>query len=83
MRDLEKLEFWPRVFRRKPGAPDSTEQCIVIGCGRSQRARDNPALNVAIEAGNLLNKPVIALFQLLPRVRHANLRHYEFIRRGL
>jgi deoxyribodipyrimidine photo-lyase len=50
---------------------------------RSQRARDNPALNVAIEAGNLLKKPVIVFFQLLRRSRRANLRHYEFIRRGL
>lgn len=83
MKDLEKLEFDPRVFRRKSGAPDLDGQCIVYWMQRSQRARDNPALNVAIEAGNLLKKPVIVFFQLLPRTRRANLRHYEFMRRGL
>lgn len=83
MKDLEELEFDLRVFRRKPGAPDVDGQCVVYWMQRSQRARDNPALNVAIEAGNLLHKPVVVFFQLLPRARHANLRHYEFMQRGL
>jgi deoxyribodipyrimidine photo-lyase len=83
MEELEKLEFDPRVFRRKPGAPDADGQCVVYWMQRSQRARDNPALNVAIEAGNLLKKPVAVYFQVLPRSPRANLRHYEFMRGGL
>ena len=83
MKELAKLEFDPRVFRRRPGAPDFSGQCIVYWMQRSQRARDNAALNVAIAAANLLRKPVVVFFQMLPRVRHANLRHYEFLRRGL
>ena len=50
---------------------------------RAQRAIANPALNVAIEAGNLLGQPVVVYFQLLPRAPRANLRHYEFMRQGL
>ncbi len=56
---------------------------MVYWMQRSQRARDNPALNVAIEVGNLLKMPIVVFFQLLPRARGANLRHYEFMRRGL
>jgi deoxyribodipyrimidine photo-lyase len=50
---------------------------------RAQRADDNPALNVAIEAANLLGKPVVVYFQLLPRVQRAQLRHYAFMLQGL
>ena len=83
MPDLDDLEFDPRVYRRKPGAPDTDGQCVVYWMQRSQRARDNPALNVAIEAGNLLQKPVIVYFQILPRSLRANMRHLEFMRAGL
>jgi deoxyribodipyrimidine photo-lyase len=80
---LESLEFDPRVTRRRTGAPDGDANCVVYWMRRAQRARDNPALNVAIEAGNLLGKPVVVFFQLLAHAHHANLRHYEFMRQGL
>ena len=83
MDHLESLEFDPRVTRRRTGAPDVNAGCVVYWMRRAQRARDNPALNVAIEAGNLLGKPVVVFFQLLERADHANLRHYEFMRQGL
>jgi deoxyribodipyrimidine photo-lyase len=83
MEELEKLEFDPRVYRRKSGPPDADGECVAYWMQRSQRARDNPALNVAIEAGNLLKKPVVVYFQILPRSPRANLRHYEFMRGGL
>lgn len=83
MKDWEALEFDPRVFRRRPGAPDTNGRCVVYWMARAQRAHDNPALNVAVEAGNLLGKPVVVFFQLLGSAHHANLRHYEFMRRGL
>jgi deoxyribodipyrimidine photo-lyase len=50
---------------------------------RSQRASDNPALNVAIQAGNVLNKPVVVFFGVTRRAHHANLRHYIFLMQGL
>ncbi|HXF76480.1 MAG TPA: deoxyribodipyrimidine photo-lyase [Methylomirabilota bacterium] len=83
MKNLESLEFDARVLRRRIGVPDADGRCVVYWMQRSQRARDNAALNVAIEAGNLLDKPVVVYFQLLPRVRHAAWRHYEFMCRGL
>ena len=83
MRNLESLEFDARVFRRRTGVPDATGHCVAYWMQRSQRATDNAALNTAIEAGNILGKPVVVFFQLLPRARRANLRHYEFMRRGL
>jgi deoxyribodipyrimidine photo-lyase len=83
MKDIETLEFDPRVFRRKTGAPDPDGECVVYWMQRSQRATDSPALNVAVDAANLLRKPVVVFFQLLPRAHHANLRHYEFMLQGL
>ncbi|HEX2930761.1 MAG TPA: deoxyribodipyrimidine photo-lyase, partial [Candidatus Binatia bacterium] len=83
MRNLESLEFDARVFRRRTGVPDANGHCVAYWMQRSQRATDNAALNTAIEAGNILGKPVVVFFQLLPRARRANLRHYEFMRRGL
>ena len=50
---------------------------------RAQRALDNPALNVAIAAANLLGKPVVAFFGLVPFYPHANLRSYTFLIQGL
>jgi deoxyribodipyrimidine photo-lyase len=49
---------------------------------RAQRALDNPALDTAIEAGNLLGKPVVVFFGLVP-YPNANLRHYHFMLQGL
>jgi deoxyribodipyrimidine photo-lyase len=46
---------------------------------RSLRAKDNPALNVAIQAGSHLRKPVLVFFRLTPHSYHANLRHYHFL----
>ena len=83
MTDLEQLEFDPRVFRRTRGAPDNDGSCVVYWMQRAQRATANSALNVAIEAGNMLRKPVVVFFQILPRSPRANLRHYEFMRQGL
>lgn len=83
MTDLEKLEFDPCVFRRTRGAPDSDGICVVYWMQRAQRATANPALNIAIEVGNILRKPVVVFFQVLSRSQRANLRHYEFMRQGL
>jgi deoxyribodipyrimidine photo-lyase len=50
---------------------------------RTQRAVDNPALDVAVEAGNALRKPVVAFLGLVPFYPNANLRHYTFLAEGL
>jgi deoxyribodipyrimidine photo-lyase len=83
MNKWDKLEFAPRVTRRRAGPVNTDGSCIVYWMQRSQRARDNPALNVAIEAGNLLHKPVVVFFRLVPRSHHANVRHYRFLVEGL
>jgi deoxyribodipyrimidine photo-lyase len=83
MQGLDALEFDPRVTRRRIGPPDSGGRCVVYWMQRSQRAFDNPALNLALDVGNLLHKPVVVYFQLVPRSRHANLRHYTFLVQGL
>jgi len=49
---------------------------------RAQRGVDNPALDVAVEAGNLLGKPVVVFFAPMP-IASANFRHYAFLREGI
>jgi deoxyribodipyrimidine photo-lyase len=50
---------------------------------RAMRILDNPALDVAIEAGNLLGLPVVVFFSVIPNYPNANLRHYHFLQQGL
>jgi deoxyribodipyrimidine photo-lyase len=83
MRSIETLCGNPRVTLRKGGMFDPEGQCVVYWMQRSQRALDNPALNVAIQAGNLLKRPVVVFFSLIPNAHHANRRHYHFMLQGL
>ena len=80
---FEALERDPRVRVRRSGAPDPDGRCVVYWMHRAQRAADNPALDVAIEAGNALKKPVVVFFGLHAFVERANLRHYRFLVEGL
>src|SRR5688500_13496624 len=73
----------PRVTVRTRGLPDPDGTCVVYWMQRAQRAEDNPALDVAVAAGNALRKPVVVFFGLLPFVNGANLRHYRFVAEGL
>jgi deoxyribodipyrimidine photo-lyase len=50
---------------------------------RSMRVLDNPALDTAIEAGNILGLPVVIFFSVIPNYPHANVRHYHFMQQGL
>jgi deoxyribodipyrimidine photo-lyase len=50
---------------------------------RAVRAVDNPALDVAISAANLLDLPVIIYFGVIPNYPNANLRPYHFLQQGL
>lgn len=81
MESLERIADDPRVRIRKAGL-NPEAQCILYWMRRSQRGRDNPALNIAIQAGNVLKKPVLVFFGLTPNAHHANFRHYTFWRKG-
>ena len=73
----------PRVRVRRSGSPDPDGRCVVYWMQRAPRAADNPALDVAIAAGNALRKPVVAFFGLHAFIERANLRHYRFLVEGL
>ncbi|MGB7553145.1 MAG: deoxyribodipyrimidine photo-lyase [Candidatus Korobacteraceae bacterium] len=83
MTDLNQLHSDPRVTVRRPGAPDSSGRCVVYWMQRAQRALDNPALDVAVAAANMLHQPVVIFFAPVPFYPHANLRHYAFLAQGI
>lgn len=83
MGHLDDLIKNPRVTVRKGGSPDPDGACVICWMQRAQRAHDNPALNAAIEAANILQKPVVAFLSLVPYYPHANLRSYTFFVQGL
>ena len=81
--DLEKISQQPRVFVRRGGPPRKGGKCVVYWMQRAMRIIDNPALDVAIEAGNLLGLPVVVFVSVIPNYPNANLRHYHFMQQGL
>ena len=80
---LAKIIDQPRVLVRRDGAPRKDGRCIVYWMQRAMRIHENPALDVAIEAGNLLGLPVVVFFSVIPNYPNANLRHYHFLAQGL
>lgn len=83
MEDLDSLSADSRITVRRAGAPDPEGTCVVYWMQRSQRALDNPALEVAVKAANLLRKPCVVFFAPVPFYPHANLRHYRFLNQGI
>ena len=81
--ELTRLAAQARVLVRRDGTPRAEAKCVVYWMQRAQRIVDNPALDVAIEAGNLLGLPIVAYFQVIPNYPNANLRHYHFLQQGL
>jgi len=81
--ELARLAGQMRVLVRRAGAPRKGGRCVVYWMQRAMRIVDNPALDVAIEAGNLLGLPVVVYFSVIPNYPHANLRHYHFMAQGL
>ncbi|MGD0734149.1 MAG: deoxyribodipyrimidine photo-lyase [Terracidiphilus sp.] len=81
--ELAQLSNQPRVFVRRGGPLRAGAQCVVYWMQRSVRIVDNPALDIAIEAGNLLGLPVVVYFSVIPNYPNANLRHYYFLQQGL
>jgi deoxyribodipyrimidine photo-lyase len=81
--ELMRLGEQARVVVRRGGAPRKGGKCVVYWMQRAIRIVDNPALDVAIEAGNLLGLPVVVFFAVIPNYPNANLRHYHFMAQGL
>src|ERR1700744_1030379 len=80
--ELAQLADQPRVLIRRNTAPRSGK-CVVYWMQRSMRILDNPALDVAIQAANILGLPVVVFFSVIPNYPNANLRHYHFLAQGL
>jgi deoxyribodipyrimidine photo-lyase len=80
---LRRLAEQPRVSIRRQSDLKRDARCVVYWMQRAMRIHDNPALDVAIEAANLLDLPVVVYFQVIPNYPHANLRHYHFLQQGL
>jgi len=81
--ELSRLAGQPRVHVRRSGAPRKGGRCVVYWMQRAMRAIDNPALDIAIQAGNILGLPVVIYFSVIPNYPNANLRHYHFMAQGL
>jgi deoxyribodipyrimidine photo-lyase len=82
MNTLLELKRNPRVTVRRDGEPDVEGTCVVYWMQRAQRGAENAALDVAVEAGNALGKPVVVFFAPRP-FPPANLRHYAFLVQGI
>jgi deoxyribodipyrimidine photo-lyase len=81
--ELDRLSSNARVTVRRAGEPDRDGKCVVYWMQRAQRALDNPALEVAVQAANALGKPCVVFFAPVPLYPHANLRHYRFLNQGI
>ena len=80
---LNRLTQEPRVLVRRGGEPRRDGKCVVYWMQRAVRIDDNPALDLAIEAANLLGLPAVIFFSVVPNYPNANLRHYHFLQQGL
>jgi deoxyribodipyrimidine photo-lyase len=83
MTKLDNLRDDPRITVRRGGQPDASGTCVVYWMQRAQRAFDNPALDVAVRAGNELSKPVVAFFAPVPFYPGANRRNLHFLAGGV
>ncbi len=80
---LARLADNPRIQVRRDGTPRPNAKCVVYWMQRAMRIHENPALDVAIDAANLLELPVVVFFSIIPNCPNANLRHYHFMQQGL
>jgi deoxyribodipyrimidine photo-lyase len=83
MDDLTKLADDPRTTVRHSSRPSPEGACVIYWMQRAQRGVDNPALDVAVQAANVLRKPVVVFLAPIPFYPHANLRHYRFLNEGI
>ncbi len=80
---LARLADQPRVLVRRAGAPLKAARSVVYWMQRAVRIVDNPALDIAIDAANILGLPVVVYFGVVSNYPGANLRHYHFLQQGL
>ena len=80
--EIQTLSLDPRITVRKLGAPNPEGESVVYWMQRAQRALDNPALDLAVELGNELGKPVVGFLAPVPFHHHANLRHWSLASTG-
>ena len=80
---LEKLARDARVTVRRGGPAKADGRAVVYWMQRAQRAVDNPALETAIRAANLLKKPVVVFGGIVRDYPNANLRSFTFFVQGL
>ncbi|HEV2066119.1 MAG TPA: deoxyribodipyrimidine photo-lyase [Thermomicrobiales bacterium] len=73
----------PRMEVLRDGALAEDAACVMLWVQRAQRARANPAANVAVEIAGELGLPVVAVFCLVPAYPGATLRAYHFMAEGL
>ena len=59
-----------------------TGSFILYWMRQAQRAHDNPALDVAIEAANIHRMPLLVYHELLEKGWHHNARKHRFIIEG-
>ncbi len=83
MKAIKKLSHDPRVTVRRSGLPNADGQCVVYWMQRTQRAFDNPALDVAVSIANELRKPAVVFFAPVPFYPKANDRHFHFLADGI
>jgi deoxyribodipyrimidine photo-lyase len=62
---------------------DADGSCIVYWMARSQRGRNNLALDCAVDAARGLQVPLVVVFRHLPGPPHATDLHRAFMREGL
>jgi photolyase PhrII len=81
-----RFDFLPTALRERtvplgPGTP-RTGDYVVYWMRNALRARENPALDVALLAGRQLGKPVFIYQGLSERYAYASDRHHTFILEG-
>jgi deoxyribodipyrimidine photo-lyase len=81
--ELNALASDPRVTVRHDGVPGPSGKCVVYWMQRAQRGTDNHAVDIAVQAANLLGLPLVVYFAAISNFPHANLRHYAFLNQGL
>ena len=83
MKVLEELAADARVTVRRGGEPKRGGKCVLYWMQRSQRGRDNHAVDVAVQVANALGLPLVVYFAAISNFPSANMRHYAFLQQGL
>ena len=72
-----------RIRSMNPHPVHLDGKCVLYWMQRTQRGRENEALNHAIEQANSLKLPIICAFSLYDQFPNAERRHFRFMIQGL